>query len=172
MTQLHGRVNGDLEEGLHQGVTFPDCCCQCPHPVVSPCRPTPPQETPQHQQVVLVQSPVRSLLLSSESWCVQGFVCACQDWRFSFPQSCRSLVIKSLWPLNSDSRGIPNPLLGPQGGKPDMWFRTFKTVGELLWYYWSPVYGSPTWQVWDLTFIMIVPLLLSCCGSKIQNTFE
>ena len=113
MTQLHGRVNGDLEEGLHQGLTFPDCCCQCPHPVVSPCRPTPPQETPQHQQVVLVQSPVRSLLLSSESWCVQGCVCACQDWRFSFPQSCRSLVIKSQWLSRSDFQGFPVPLSDP-----------------------------------------------------------
>lgn len=70
---------------------------------------------PQHQQVVLVQSPVRSLLLSSESWCVQGCVCACQDWRFSFPQSCRSLVIKSLWPLNSDSLGIPSPFVRSPG---------------------------------------------------------
>jgi len=40
-------------------------------------------------------------------------------------------------------------------------FRTFTTVGELLCYYWSPVFGSPTWQVWEFDFIVIVPLLPS-----------
>ena len=49
----------------------------------------------------------------------------------------------------------------PQAGKPDVGFRTFTTVGELLCYYWSPVFGSPTWQVWEFDFIVIVPLLPS-----------
>ena len=31
-----------------------------------------------------------------------------------------------------------------------MWFRTLATVGELLWYYCSPVCGLRIWQVWDL----------------------
>ena len=31
-----------------------------------------------------------------------------------------------------------------------MGFRTFTTVGELLWYYCSPVCRSPTQRVWDL----------------------
>ena len=36
------------------------------------------------------------------------------------------------------------PWLDPQAGKPDMGFRTFTTMQELLWYYYSPVCGSPT----------------------------
>ena len=47
------------------------------------------------------------------------------------------------------------PLSDPQAGKPDVGFRTFTTVGELLWYYCSPVYGSPTQQVWDLTLLWL-----------------
>ena len=48
---------------------------------------------------------------------------------------------------------FPVPLSDPQAGKPDMGFRTFTTVGELLWYYFSPVCGSPTWQVWGLILL-------------------
>ena len=44
--------------------------------------------------------------------------------------------------------GFPVPLSDPQAGEPDVGFRTFTTVGELLFYYCSPVYGSPYWQVW------------------------
>ena len=33
-----------------------------------------------------------------------------------------------------------------------MGFRTFTTVGEVIWYYFSPVCGSPTWWEWDLIF--------------------
>ena len=40
----------------------------------------PPQETLQHLQVVLVQSPVESLLFSFESQYMQSFVCALWDW--------------------------------------------------------------------------------------------
>ena len=47
-------------------------------PVLSPCRHIPSQEALQHGQVILVQSPVRSLLLFS--WCTQNFVCALRDW--------------------------------------------------------------------------------------------
>ena len=48
---------------------------------------------------------------------------------------------------------FPVPLSDPQVGKPDMGFRTFTIVHELLWYYCSPVCGSPTWQVWDLILL-------------------
>ena len=40
--------------------------------------------------------------------------------------------------------GLPVPLLNPQTGKPDMGFKTFTIVGELRWYYCSPVCGSLT----------------------------
>ena len=46
--------------------------------------------------------------------------------------------------------GFPVPLSEPQAGKPDVGFITFTKVGEILWYYCSPVCGSPTWRVWYL----------------------
>ena len=36
------------------------------------------------------------------------------------------------------------PPLDPQAGKPDVQLRMFTTMQELLWYYYSPVCGSPT----------------------------
>ena len=91
----------------------------------------------------------------------QGFVCGLQDWSLCFLQSCGSLVIKSHWPSRSDTLGIRS-LSDAQAGKPEVGLRTFPTVSELLWYYFSSVCGLPTWQAWDL--IVIVPLLQSCCG--------
>ena len=38
---------------------------------------------------------------------------------------------------------------------PRLGFRTFVIVGELLWCYYSPVCGSPTWQVWDLILLWL-----------------
>ena len=46
--------------------------------------------------------------------------------------------------------GLPVPLSDPQPGRPDLGFRTFATVGELPWYYYSPVCEPPTQWVWDL----------------------
>ena len=44
--------------------------------------------------------------------------------------------------------GFSVPLSNPQAGKPDVEFRTFTTMGELVWYYcYSPVCGSPIWWV-------------------------
>ena len=133
---LCGKVSGDLEEGLRQGGTFPDCCDQDACPSVSSCRPMPPQETLRHQQVVLAQPPVGSLLLSAGSRCGQDFVCALQDWSVCFPQSCGSLTIKSRWPSGSDSLGFPVPLLGPRAG--------------------SPMWGSELSQQWENFFGIIV----------------
>ena len=129
---------------------FPECCSQCPRPLVSPCQPAPPEETLEHQQGVLAQSPVGSLLLSSVSWCTQGSVCALQDWRLCFPQSCGSLVIKSHWPSRSDSLGNSSPFVGFQAEKPAVGFRIFTTVEVLIWYYCSPIFQPPTKWVWDL----------------------
>ena len=50
-------------------------------------RPTPKPETPGHSQASLGQSLVKSLLLSPESWCTQGFVCALQE--FVSPVLCK-----------------------------------------------------------------------------------
>ena len=43
------------------------------------CPPRPPLETPGHLQASLTQSLVETLLLSPDSWCTQGFVCALQE---------------------------------------------------------------------------------------------
>ena len=48
---------------------------------------------------------------------------------------------------------FPVPLSDSQAEKPDMELRIFTTVGELFWYYGSPVCGSPTQQVW--VFILL-----------------
>ena len=48
-------------------------------PAAGLCGPTPLPQTPGHSQANLGQPLVGSLLLSSGSWCAQGFVCAFQE---------------------------------------------------------------------------------------------
>ena len=50
-----------------------------PNPAAGDRRSMPPLETPGHSRASLGQSLVESLLLSSRSWCAQGFVCAFQE---------------------------------------------------------------------------------------------
>ena len=54
------------------------------NPAAGHCRFTPPLETPGHSWACLGQFLVGSLLLSSGSWCTQGFACALQSL---FPQA-------------------------------------------------------------------------------------
>ena len=112
----------------------------------------------------MVQSPVGSLLLSSESWCMEGFVYALQDWSLFPPvlwKSCNqiSLAFKVRFPGDSQ----------PQAGKTDVGFRTFTTVGELLWYYFSPVCGSPTHQEWDLILLWLCPFYCLSVASSLSS---
>ena len=113
-----------LESLCQEGPSWP---APASVPVVRSCRPRPPQETLQHERVVLVQSPVGLLPLS-----------------FGRP------IIKSCRPSRPDSLGFPVPLSDPQAGKPAVRFRTFTMVQELLWYYCFPICGSPTRWVQDL----------------------
>ena len=53
--------------------------------------------------------------------------------------------------------GFPVPLSDPQTVKPDVGFRTFTTVGKLLWYYCSPVCGSLTQCIWALILSWLYP---------------
>ena len=46
----------------------------------------------------------------SVSWFAQDFVCALQDWSLSFPQSCRSPIIKFHWTSRPDSILWSSPL--------------------------------------------------------------
>ena len=55
-------------------------------------------------QASLLQSLVRSLLLSPGSWYTQIMVCALQE--FLLPQFCGNSEIKSCWSSKSDSLGI------------------------------------------------------------------
>ena len=89
-----------------------------------------------------------------------------------YPPRLESFFPSVLWksyhqiPLAFRARlpGLPAPLSDPEAGKPDMGFRTFTTVRELLWHYCSPACGSPTQQIRDLIFFMTVCLLLSNLG--------
>ena len=74
-----------------------------------------------------------------------------------FPQSYGSLVSKSHWPSKSDSLWIPSPLARSQASKHDMGLRMFITMGELIWYYCTPVCGLPTWQIQDLFLLWLHP---------------
>ena len=106
----------------------------------------------------MVQSPVGSFLLFPEPWCSQDSVCNLKEWSLCFSQSCGNHVIKSCRPSKADSLGIPSPFaLDPQAEKLDIRLRIFTTVGELLWYFCSPTYESPTQLVWDLILLYLFP---------------
>ena len=74
-----------------------------PDPMTGHCHLTTLLVTPGHSQASLAQSPVGSLLLSSVSWCTQGFAVPSKSL---FPQSCGSSEIKSHQPSKSNSLGV------------------------------------------------------------------
>ena len=91
------------------------------------------------------------------SWCVRYLVCALEEWSFCIPQSCEF--------LRSNSAGLQTQMLwsllllmpDAQAGEPDVGLRTLTPVGELLWYNYFQVCGSPTWQLWDLILSWLRP---------------
>ena len=101
----------------------------------------------------------------------QERICLClQDWSLCFPQSCGSVVINSHWTSRPDSLGSMISLSDPGAGKPGVGFRTFETVGELLWW-WSAGFGSPAWRerIWFYHDCALLPslcisLLVFGCG--------
>ena len=94
-----------------------------------------------------------SLLLSYESWSVQGFVSALQDWSLCFPQSCGCPLIKSHCPSQTNSLGIPSPFDRSPGWEHWHGVQNLTTGGETLWNY----FGSPTQWVWNLIFLWFWP---------------
>ena len=139
----------------HQGRHSQTAATRTTVPGLSPSWPTPPQETLQHQQVVLVQSPVESLLLSSELLLAR-FCCALQNWSLFPPalwKSCNQIPLAFKVRFPGDSRFF----VGSPGWKAWGGFWTFTIVGELLWYYCSPVCGSPIWWVCDLILLWLRP---------------
>ena len=144
--------------------TFQDCCCQCPRPCGEPLLThastgDPPTLTRSFGSVFYgVTAPFLWVFVHTR-------FCLCPSSLEShFPQSCGSPIIKSHRTSKSDSLEIPSPLSDPQAGKPDVGFRNFTTVGELLWYYCSPVCGVTHPEGMRFDCIMIVPLLPSLCG--------
>ena len=92
-------------------------------------------------QLVLVQSPVGSLLPSSGSWCTQKLVCAL---RRGVSVSSSPLEVVKSNPADPQVQicwGFP-VLVRSQAGKPDVGFRAIPTVGELLSGCCRPVCGS------------------------------
>ena len=77
-----------------------------PDPEAGHCCPTPLLETPGHSQTSLAQSLVGSLLLSPSPGAHKILFV---PYKSLFPQSCGSSVIKSYWPLKSNSLGILSP---------------------------------------------------------------
>ena len=145
--RLFGGANGGLWEGLCQGVLPTTSAASVLVPSVSHSHPLPLQETLQHYQVGLVQSPMGSLLLplgpdAHTTLCV--------------PSKSRVSVSPSpVEVLKSNHTSLQNLILwefllllpDPQVGKPDVGLRTFTPVDGLLWYTCSPVCESPTQQL-------------------------
>ena len=124
-----------------RGSTSKDCCCQCPSPRGEPL----PTHTSTGDPPTLAgwsaQSPAEPLLLSR---CMQNFVCVLQEWSVCFHSP-----VEILWPNPAGLQsqipwGFLSLSLDPQVGKPDVQFRTFTTMGELIWYYCYPVCELPT----------------------------
>ena len=101
-------------------------------------------------------------------WCEQGFICALQDWSLCFPQSYGSPIIKSCWPSGQIPWGFLVPLWDPQVGSSSVGFRTLIILGELLWYYCTPVCRSSTWQVWTLILSWLCPFCNLATASSLS----
>ena len=121
-----------------------------------------PQDTLQHVQVVSSQSPMGSLPLSSESWCIQGLVCALQAWSPCFPQwkSCSQipLAFKVRFP------GIPSPFVRSPGWEAWCGVQNLHNSGRTS----LVLLFSGLWVThlvgMGFDFIMTVLLLPSHCG--------
>ena len=141
-----GRVNGDLKEGSPRGASQAAVASACGQPLLIHTSIGDPPSLSRSGSV----SCGGSLLLSLGSWCAQDFVYA--------PQVGVSVSHSPVEVLESNPTGLHSqilggflvPLLDPLAGKLDVGLGTFTTVGEGLWYYASPVCGSPAQWVWDL----------------------
>ena len=66
-------------------------------------------------------------------------------------------IMKSCWSSRSDSLGIISPFVGFPGWEAWCMVQNLHTVGKLLWYYCSPICGSPTQLVWHLILLWLCP---------------
>ena len=136
----------DLQEGLHQGGTFPGCWCQCPHPCGEPF--------PTHTSTGRPSNTSRYFWFSLLwSHCSFPLSLGAGNVLFVPSKTGVSFTPGPVKVLQSNPTGLqvqipwgfPVRLSEPQAGKPDVGLITFTKMGEILWYYCSPVCGSPTW---------------------------
>ena len=132
--------------------TFQDSCCQCPHPCGESQLTHASTGALQHQQVVLVQSPVKWLLLSSVLVCTRFCLC---------PPRLESLFPPVLW-KSCNQIPLAFKVRSPAW---EAWHRVHnlhnsgRTSLVLLF---SSLWAThPAGMGFD--FIIIVPLLLSRC---------
>ena len=162
---LFGGANGRLWEGSCQGVLPRTSPASFLVLTVKQSQPPPLQETLQHEQVGLVQSPPGSLLLPPGP---DAHTIPCVPSKSGVSVSPSPVEVLQSIPTRLQSPILYEFLLllpDPQVGKPDMGLITFTPVGGLLWYKCSPVCESPTHPpVMGYDFTLIAPLLPSHCG--------
>ena len=150
---LCGGANGRLCEGSCQGVVPRTSAASVLVLMVRHSHPLPLQETIQHQQVGLVQSPMGSLLLPLGP---QAHTTLCVPSKSGVSVSPSPVEVLQSNPASLQSLILQEfllPLPDPQVWKPDVRLRTFTAVGGLLWYKCSLVCESPTQQLWDLILL-------------------
>ena len=114
--RLLGGANGGLQEGSCQGELPRTSAASVLVPVVGHSHLPPLQKTLKHYQVVLVQSPMGSLLLPPGSWCTHYFVCALREWSLLPPvllKSCNHIPLAfKVWFSGNSSFHCQTPSLG------------------------------------------------------------
>ena len=125
---------------------------------INPTIELPELACPQRRLSYSHRSGLNSFGVTAACLCVlvhTGFCCFSFKNGICFPQSCGSSVIKSHWSSKSDSLEVPIPFAGSAGWEDSYGLRTITTVGEILWYYCSPVWGLPIWWVLDLILLWL-----------------
>ena len=146
--------------------TFQDCYCQCPLSHVEPLLTHTSMGDPptlagrSHSVSYGVTAPF------PWAWHIQDFVSALHRYSLCFPSPVEVLLLNTTGLQSQIPCGVPVLLADSQAVKPDMGLKTFTTVGELLWYYCSPICGLPTQWVWNLILLilLIMGLLPSHCS--------
>ena len=153
--------------GLMPRSPFQDCYCQCPLSHDKPLLTHTSMGDPptlagrSHSVFYGVTAPF------PWAWNTKDFVCALQRCSLCFPSPVEVMLLNPTDLQSQIPWGFPVPLADPQAGKPDMGLKPFTIVGELLWYYCSPICGLPTQWVWNL--ILLILLLMALLPSAASS---
>ena len=153
---LCGRVNGDLQEDLHQRTPSRIPAVSALIPVAATADPRLHRSPP---TLAGRSGSVSSQGTAPFCWVLvhTSFVCALEEW-ISVSLSLVEVLSSNPAGLQGQvSWGFPVPFLDPQAGKPDVGLRIFTTVGELRWYHCSLVCESSSQWVWDLILSWLHP---------------